>query len=81
MEFSFSFRPSTARKDLKRSGFGTGLAETNVVLWADPCFVQANFFRSAGPPSGAGMAQPNEPKVFLSKYLHSSSTGGSPEKN
>jgi hypothetical protein len=36
MEFSFSSGPSTAGKDLKRSGFGTGLAETNVVLWFDP---------------------------------------------
>jgi hypothetical protein len=60
MEFSFSSGLSTAGKDLKRSGFGTGLAETNVVLWFDPCFVQAKFFRPVGPPFRAGMAQLNE---------------------
>jgi hypothetical protein len=52
MEFSFSSGPSTTGKDLKRPGYRTGLAEMNVVLWADPCFVQAKIFRPIEPPSG-----------------------------
>jgi hypothetical protein len=80
--------PSTAGKDLKRSGFGTGLTEMNVVLWADPCFVQAKIFRPVGPPSRAGIdarsstsaARAGRPRKLVPRRLSNEtstlSTGG-----